>query len=320
MSHLSYEQRILIQQYLYNDDSIRYQYEVAERVHISPSCLSKELSWFKTEWILYCAKKAHERAKNKRAKANKILHTKITKDSDLAGYIWEKVQEYRSPEQIVGVWKTKNKWSLSHNTVYAYLDEQHPWRRKKYARHKGKKRKKSWASASKIPDRVWIEERPKIVDEKLRMWDFEGDTIVWDNKSDCIVTIIDRVSLYAYAKVVKLEKWESLSVVVSTFIAEILSWVREEIRKTLTLDNGTEFADHEYITTRTWVKVYFANPYHSRERWCNENYNGLLRQYYPKWMSFENITQEELDYHVQLINNRPRKKLWRKSPTDVFLP
>jgi IS30 family transposase len=100
----------------------------------------------------------------------------------------------------------------------------------------------------------------------------------------------------------------------------MLSGVREEIRKTLTLDNWTEFTDHEYITSRTNMPVYFANPYCSRERGCNENYNGLLRQFYPKWISFKDITQEELDYHVQLINNRPRKKLWRTSPTNVFLP
>jgi IS30 family transposase len=78
-------------------------------------------------------------------------------------------------------------------------------------------------------------------------------------------------------------------VVVSTMIGEIMRWVREELRQTLILDNGTQFADWEYVEEMTWVWVYFANPYSSWERGCNENTNGLLRQFLPKWTSFKNV-------------------------------
>lgn len=319
MSHLSYEQRVTIQHYLEYNDHV-YQKDIAQAIWVSPPTITHELARWKKHNIAYDASLAHERAKSVRAQANKNIHTKIQEDSLLAAFIREKIQLYRSPEQIGAVWTQSHWWTLSHNTIYRYCDTHHSWRRKKYARHKGKKRKNACLHTSKIPNRIDISQRPKIVDNKCRLGDFEWDTIVWDNKSDCIITLIDRVSLYWYATVVHLEKWENLSVVVSTFLSEILASIRKELRKTLTLDNGTEFADHEYITERTWTAVYFAQPYHSRERGCNENFNGLLRQFFPKGTSFKNITQKELDYYVQLINNRPRKKLWRKSPIDVFLP
>ena len=97
-----------------------------------------------------------------------------------------------------------------------------------------------------------------------------------------------------------------------------LSAVPGKYLKTLTLDNGPEMAFAESIEHKTELAVYYATPYHSWERGCNENANGLLRYFFPKKMSFAGFTQAELDYAVRLLNNRPRKRLNWQTPAQVF--
>jgi len=318
MQHLDYEKRVRIQSLIFDSPSIHSQSAIAKIVDVSKGTISNELKRFKVHYIPYNAKIAQEMAEEKRRRANQRVHWRIIIWTKLEEYINEKVKEYRSPEQIT---KTRNEWkedNLAVATLYGYIYGYHPERKKKYLRRKWKKYKHGTDHKIKILNRVSIDERPKEVDDMNNEWNLEWDTIVWDNKSDCIITIVDRKTSFLRAMVVQLKPWEELSVVVSTLIWDTLSWIRKELVKTLTLDNGTEFADHEYITTRVWTKVYFAHPYHSRERGLNENTNWLLRQFLPKKTSFKQLTQEKLDSYVELINNRPRKKLQRKSPMDVF--
>ena len=89
-------------------------------------------------------------------------------------------------------------------------------------------------------------------------------------------------------------------------------------KHTLTYDNGSTFSEHELTERETNMEIYFAYPYHSWERGCNENANGLLRQYFPKGMPFENVEQKEIDRVVAEINNRPRKRLNYLTPNEVF--
>lgn len=318
MYHLTYEKRIAIQTLLLDSVHKYKQFEIARSVCVCEATISNELKRFKRNWVVYNARLAQDMADEKRRIANQELHWRTIVWTDLEEYVIEKIELYRSPEQISETRNQLHKDNLSRSTIYTYIYQYHPERKKKYLRRKWKKYKHGAVHKVKIPNRVWIEERPKEVNDMSNKWHLEWDTIVGENKSDCIITIVDRKTSFLRAMVVKLEPWEHLSVVVSTMMWNILSWVQKELVQTLTLDNGTEFADHEYITTRTWTKVYFARPYHSRERGLNENTNWLLRQFLPKWTSFRELTQERLDSYVELINNRPRKKLNFKSPTDVF--
>lgn len=318
MHHLDYEKRIAIQTYL-SDLVYKYrQYEIAASVGVCKATISNELKRFKKNWVSYNARQAQDMYEQARIKANKELHWRTIVWTELETYIKEKIQLYRSPEQISETRNIEQLDDLSRSTIYTYIYEYHPERKKKYMRRKWKKYKHKKADKTKIPNRVSIDERPKEVEIMDTKWHLEWDTIVWDNKSDCIITLVDRKTSFLRAMVVKLHPWENLSIAVWQMIWNILSWVQKELVQTLTLDNWTEFTDHEYITTRTWTKVYFAHPYHSRERGLNENSNWLLRQFLPKWTSFRELTQETLDSYVELINNRPRKKLKRKSPIDVF--
>ena len=92
----------------------------------------------------------------------------------------------------------------------------------------------------------------------------------------------------------------------------------KEKKKTMTYDNGVTFAEHELIEKETGLIIYFAYPYHSWERGCNENANGLLRQFFPKKINFATITQKEIQKAVRLLNHRPRKRLNYSTPYEVF--
>lgn len=317
MSHLTYDNRVQLQTLLY--DACYKQYQIANIIWCSSPTISNELRRFKQRWIAYDYKLAHEIKIIKRSEANKKVHTREIKWSYLETYILTHINQYRSPEQIAWSRSKENVIeSISHTTIYKFVKKEYPELIKKYFRRKWKKYKHSSASASKIPNRISIEERPVEVQTKQTIWHFEWNTIVWSNKSDCIVTLLERKSWFFMARIVKLLPWECLSVAVSTFITEMMWTIPAFARKTLTLDNWTEFADHEYVTDMLGTLVYFANPYHSRERWANENANWLLRQFLPKGLSFIQVTQDELDYYVHLINMRPRKRLWWNNPIDVF--
>ena len=318
MQHLDYQKRLRIQSLLFDSPYLHSQSAIAEIVSVSKGTISNEFKWFKENWVVYCARKAQNMTDCKRRNANRLLHWRNIKETEFEKNLIENIKQYRSPEQIAETRNDLHEDNITATTIYYYIYTHHPERKKKYLRRKWKKYKHGIAHKIKILNRVSIDERPVEANDMNNEWHLEWDTIVWENKSDCIVTIVDRKTTFLWAMLVQLKPWEDLAVVVSTLIWNTLSWVKKELIQTLTLDNGTEFADHEYITTRSWTRVYFAHPYHSRERGLNENTNGLLRQFLPKWTSFKTLTQQTLDSYVELINNRPRKKLNRKSPMDVF--
>ncbi|MCK5459666.1 IS30 family transposase [Candidatus Parcubacteria bacterium] len=92
-----------------------------------------------------------------------------------------------------------------------------------------------------------------------------------------------------------------------------------EARKTMTFDNGLEFADHQAITKSIGTKIFFAKPYSSWQRGSNENGNGLIRWYLPRNTDLNSLTDEQLNAIMELINNRPKKCLGFKTPNEIFL-
>lgn len=136
---------------------------------------------------------------------------------------------------------------------------------------------------------------------------WEGDTVHGSGKSGYIATFVERKSGYLLAVVLPTQRYSSLGFADAT--AACLDTIPRKYRKTLTLDNGPEMKDPERIEQTSGTTVYYTNPYHARERGTNENTNGLLRYFFPKKSSFKDITQEQLDRAVKLINTRPRKRL-----------
>ena len=184
--------------------------------------------------------------------------------------------------------------------MYTHLRQCHKQRKKKY----GSKDKRG-----QIRNRVSIDERPAIVAEKTRIGDWEIDTVIGQNHQGALVTIVDRVSKFTLIKKVDSKHAEVVT-------AATISLLQPYLDKTLTInaDNGKEFAGHETIKEQLGANVYFTHPYCSRERGLNVNTNGLIRQYFTKGSSFENITDGEVEAVMNKLNHRPRKTLNFKTP------
>lgn len=208
--------------------------------------------------------------------------------------------------------------AISHERIY-----QHIWMDKRpggtlymHLRQSHKKRKKQYGSKDKrgqIRNRVSIDGRPMIVEDKTRLGDWEIDTVIGQNHLGALVTIVDRVSKFTLIKKVDSKHAE---VVTEATIILLKPYLGKAL--TITADNGKEFAGHETIKAHLNAEVYFAHPYHSWERCLNENTNGLIRQYFTKGSSFGNITDADVEAVMHKLNHRPRKTLNYKTPHAVF--
>jgi len=316
MSQLSKEQ--CIQLHGYYKKITTNQQSLADLLWVNQSTISRELMRCHALWTWYNIEFAWKDRIDKRDKANNDVHTKIILWSELANYIEKNLLITWSPEQIAWRWKAETWETITHPTIYSFIYEHRPEKVVEHLRRKGKKYKKNGYKKNKIPNRVSIHDRPEIVEERTRIWDFEWDTIVWKDTADRIITNVDRTSRYLLADLILRVKEESLSIATSVSLFRMFQKIPKDKIHTETLDNWVEFFDHEYIYEMLWIWVYFADPYSSWQRWTNENTNWLLRYFFPKWTDFKNITNEQLQKCVYLINNRPRKCLWFKTATEVF--
>jgi IS30 family transposase len=260
-----------------------------------------------------------EQANNKaiaRRKNSSVNNTRITPEH------WQEVdrlvrQDF-SPEQISGRLKQEQNLSISHEHIYQriYADKARDGGLHKHLRCQQSYRKRYGSGQERrgaIKNRVSIDERPTIVDDKSRIGDWEGDTIIGKGHKGAVVTLIERKTLYSLAAPVAGKHADG----VRDAIIELLKPHQSRCH-TITFDNGKEFAYHERIAQSLEANIYFAHPYHSWERGCNENANGLLRQYLPKQKPLHDASVEKVLYATEKLNHRPRKSLGFKSPHEVF--
>lgn len=246
-----------------------------------------------------------------------VRYCRIKNWSEVENYILNKIQQYYSPEQISWRWALKTDQRLSKDTIYSYIYNTHPELIKKFFRRKGKKYQNKRKQKYQLDNRRMIDRRPKIIEQRTTLWHWESDTVVWKRKTrtkKCILTNVERKSWFLIARVLPNAQAQS----VASATLEDFSKLPKYKRKTMTFDNGREFAHHYEIERGLKITTYFAHPYCSRERGTNENTNWLLRQFLPKWTDFELLTEKELQKYVTLINNRPRERLWFLTPNEVF--
>jgi IS30 family transposase len=231
----------------------------------------------------------------------------------------KKLKKYWSPEQISSsIWKA-HVIQVSPLTIYSwvYRDRTEGGEFYKYLRqnhHKRRKHRSGDDRRGQIPDRRMIDERPKVVNERKRIGDWESDTVEGCKGSGFIATHVERKTRYTVA--IKVAD-KSAETVTKATIAAMMKLPPEKV-KTMTFDNGKEFAGFKEMERGLDMRSYFARPYHSWERGTNENTNGLLRQFFPKGMDFRKIMQSDVDIALKLLNNRPRKCLNYRTPTEVF--
>lgn len=268
---------------------------------------------------IYRGGNAHKKYLERR-KRIKYKERKIENDKKLRRHIVRKLKRYWSPEQIAGRLKLMTrKTVISHETIYTFVYK----KRKdliKYLRHqKSKYRKKRGTRARMELTRATkikrIEDRPAVVNERTRIGDWENDTVIGKEKKQRILTFTERKSGYGMADKLDMVTAE---IVHEKEIVRFRSIPRSK-RLTVTRDNGCEFGDLDTTLERkTTMEVYRANAYHSWERGTNENWNGLLRQFFPKGSYFATITQYQVDHAVRMLNDRPRKRLGYRTPREVF--
>jgi IS30 family transposase len=161
---------------------------------------------------------------------------------------------------------------------------------------------------------VEIAGRPAVVDERSRFGDWEGDTIVGKQRRGGLVTLVERKSGFAMAG--KVHRLKSRNV--ARCVKRRFETLPPALRRTMTLDNGKEFADHVGITRATSLDIYIAEPYHAWQRGSNENFNGLLRQFFPPATDFTDISPLEVKHVLNLLNDRPRERLGYRTPREIL--
>ena len=222
-----------------------------------------------------------------------------------------------SPEQISGWLQRLYAIQVSHEWIYQHIlvDKQAGGELYRHLRCQKKRRKRygSYDRRGKLPNRVSIEERPVIVEQRQRIGDWEVDTIVGKGHHQGIVTLIERKSRFALLSKVEQRTADK----VSKAMIDLLLPVSDRLH-TITADNGKEFAEHERVANELQVDFYFAHPNAAWERGANENMNGLVRQYIPKKCNFASVTNVELIHIMKRLNHRPRKCLDFMSPSEVF--
>ncbi len=263
----------------------------------------------------YRYKQADSLSKSRRSNASRAPK-KMT--PALISIIEEKLLEEWSPEQISGRLNAEGIANISQESIY-----QHIWKNKRsggklytHLRHHGKKyNKRSSGKAGRgcIPNRVDITERPNIVEQKVRIGDWEGDTIIGSNHKGAILSYVDRCSKFTVLKMLK----NRTADLVTQATIDKLNEAKLPVL-TITYDNGKEFSDHERIAQELKANCYFAKPYHSWERGLNEHTNGLVRQYLPKASDFTTVSDQTVQLIAQKLNNRPRKVLSYKTPLEVI--
>jgi IS30 family transposase len=183
-------------------------------------------------------------------------------------------------------------------------------------RHGGRKYR---AKASKragvdcIPNRTDISERPAIVDEKLRIGDWEGDTVISHGSRCALMTLVDRRSKFLITKKIGRKTMKNINSSITNRLKKLGKPVHS-----ITFDNGKEFAGHAKIAKKTGAKIFFARPYKSCDRGLNEHTNGLIRQYLPKKRDFKDVSHKKIREIENKLNNRPRKVLGYKTPFEIF--
>lgn len=293
---------------------------IAERSGRSRSTLSRELRRNATGKG-YDAQRAQQRYRERRAPcrpAKRLDYIPLWK------YLIDKLMDGWTPEEIAGRLPLDHpddsKMRISYETIYQalYTDSRYHFLIKYLAQARPKRRKRGQGKTSRgpsIPNRVGIEQRPAIVEERSRFGDWEGDTIVGAGQQGHLVTLVDRASRMLLCRKVATKHAGVVAQAVIEALEEMpVSWV-----KTITFDNGSEFFHHEKMAEVLPADIYFARPYASYQRGTNENTNGLIRRFLPKGTSFHELEEHTLQHIVDALNNRPRKILEFRTPYEVFL-
>ncbi|MEK7106602.1 MAG: IS30 family transposase, partial [Patescibacteria group bacterium] len=298
--HLTKEQRFKVQSWLEVNLS---QTEIATRLGKNRSTISREVRKNSYANGHYHGGHAQTLSRMRRA-AGRRKTKKLVRNKKLLRAIIGRLKQKDSPEQIHGRRTRLGKHSVCHETIYQYIYTERkdliPLLRQKKGKYRRRHGTKAREKAREQAKKTWITERPDIINNRLEMGHWEGDTIRGKEKTTAIATHVERVSGYGLGD--KLDHATAAQMkerTIQRFMA-----IPKEKRKSETDDNGIEFSEHELTARALGMTIYFALPYHSWERGTNENWNGLLREFFPKGSPFAMVLQKDVDRAVRNLNHR----------------
>lgn len=309
-THLTLEDRYTIHALLRNSFSLA---SIAEQLNRSTSTISREIRRDAMTRLTYNPSQAdrHQRMIRPPSPNRKSEEIWQIVDKRLSEEQW-------SPEEISGFLKNNTDHRISHEAIYLHiyqdkLNKGILYTNLRQGHRKRRRRKNTKDMRGQIKHRISITDRPPIVEEKIRLGDLEMDTVIGLQGGPVLVTIVDRVSKYTLIGLAASKEASHVGASIYNLLKE-----HKNVIKTLTYDNGKEFAYHHILNKLLEVESYFAHPYSSWERGLNENTNGLIRQYFPKKTDFSLLTHEQVLHVQNLLNSRPRKTLEFRTPNDIF--
>lgn len=292
-----------------------------------PSTISREVRKGSCNRYTYRGARAHRRAKRATSK-RKAGKRKIILDARLRRFVHKKLRMRWSPHQIASVLEKEYAHDMtmraSPETIYTYLYVLPRGSLKKellsYLRrcHRRRRRKSRTGDKPeikrKILDMISIDERPKEVADRTVHGHWEGDLIIGKNRRSCLGALVERMTRATILVQLKNKRADEVR---KRFAAEIKK-LPQQMRLSLTYDQGREMSEHKLFTKDTQVQVYFAHPRSPWERGTNENTNGLIRQFFPKGTDFNTVSRYHIKRAQHLLNGRPRKILNWCAPYEVF--
>ena len=312
--------------------------QIARILDRSPSTISRELNrnnavYFRGKYI---GSQTHINVSNNWINSHKRnLISSHLFSKTVRRFIKDNLKLGYSPQIISGRLKHKYGISIHHETIYRYIYKTNSvYNLTKYLlrRKLGRisRKIKLWnrftysGTGKNIPNRIDISQRPIEANLRLEFGHFEADTIESKKRriktqngktkfitGSCLTVLVDRMT-----RVVRINKTASkTSQATTTSIVSVLKPYSNTI-KSITYDNGLEFSKHEIINKELNIKSYFCKPYHSWEKGTVENINGLIRRFFPKGTDFDNVSEVEIQYVQDWINNRPMKILNYLTPNE----
>jgi len=317
-NHFTIEEREQLQTLWWQRVSIR---KIAKEMRRSPSSISRELRRnFPEERKVYTPRIAHDRAlikRKSRGRKERLKNERIRK------YVFEHLRLRWSPEQISGRVRKDLNESISTETIYQYIyhtEINHKVTGEDFRVYLRHRRRRRVPHGARRCQRIFsfrgnsIDLRPSVVNDRLRVGDWEGDSVESKDHKPGINTLVERkVGLVFITKLLNKN-----SLATTRVMTERFQIVPPEFKHTVTLDNGPENSDWEGIESNTGLKCFYAHPYCSGERGTNENTNGLIRDYFPKKTDFDLVTNEEIQWVEYQLNTRPRKRLNWLTPLEAW--
>lgn len=306
--HISKVERQEIALYMEKGYSLR---DISRMVCRSPSTICEEIKRNSVNGA-YDPLKANHKAYCQR-KYSKYQGMKVEENKMAREYVETRIRREWSPKQVSGRMKIDIGINVGKNGIYKYVGSVYGRSLEQYLRYKGKRRRGKRIPLMKLKDRTFIDERPILIDDRLRYGDWEGDLIVSGKQGKGVLLVLyERKSQYAMIRKVMSLKTNVINMAFGEQIKKVCC-------NSLTLDNDISFAKHIELSLMLNASIYFCHPYHSWEKGGVENVNKLIRQYVPKGSDISTFNDEYIHDVEERLNNRPREGLGYKTPLEVMM-